>query len=56
MCIILNSTKHLLKDDDYSKKLEEKEYSEQKKLNKLLNTISKTKAELRERREELPVN
>ena len=48
--------KNLLKDEAYCKKVNDKDSAEYKKVIKLLNTITKTKAELRERRQELPIN
>ena len=48
--------KNLLKDEAHNKKVQDKDSSEYKKLIKLLHQISKAKAELRERREDLPVH
>ena len=48
--------KNLLKDEGHNKKVQDKESLEYKKLIKLLNMISKAKADLRERREDLPVH
>ena len=48
--------KNLLTDEAYCKKVLDKETAEYKKLHKLLNQIGKAKAELRERRADLPVD